>query len=139
MRSLIFRTLKIHHKSFTITMLTLYLCISIQSCSSYERSEESQDYLSDPKVGDVYFIELDDQVFTLYKIHAIEHDQIVFKTNKGKCKPDQFMDESDGHIKFVRTGDLDIPFLWSDSNLTMTKNAIKKSYENNTIFEIKRN
>lgn len=137
MKSSLFKNISID-SSRTILIVLLMLCIIVQSCVSYERSEESEVYLNDPKVGDLYFIKLDDQVFTLYKVKQIESDHIVFNTNKGKCKPERFMDESEGYIKYIRTGELDMPRLWSDSLTTMTISSIKKSFKDETIFEIKR-
>lgn len=129
-------------KTNSIKILLLFSVLitglSIVSCTTYEKSEESESYLNNPKVGDLYFIENESDVFTLFKVKSVSEETIDFTTNSYNKSTKGYMDESYGYIKFKRTEELNDDLFWSDSIATYKRDKVRKLYDDNVIFDIKR-
>jgi hypothetical protein len=109
------------------------------SCNKFERSNESKDYLKNPKIGDVYFLEKEDGNYTLLKIKDIGADSILFFINKIKNNPGAYMDGSTSSRKLDVVTHTNIYKFWTDSIQVISKDKIHSLYSKELIFEIKRN
>ncbi|WP_431109729.1 hypothetical protein [Winogradskyella poriferorum] len=118
--------------SLSITFLLIF------SCANHHTSEESQEYIKAPKVGDIYFIEPEEKVFTLIKISSIDNDSIVFTLNRSNYDLNREIDATLNTVKFIKTASLNQTNSWSDSSKTYTKSELIDLYNDKYIYEIKR-
>ena len=118
--------------SLLITFLLIF------SCANQHTSEESQEYIKAPKVGDIYFIEPEEKVFTLIKISSIDNDSIVFTLNRSNYDLNREIDATLNTVKFIKTASLNQTNSWSDSSKTYTKSELIDLYNDKYIYEIKR-
>ncbi|MAB48098.1 MAG: hypothetical protein CMC05_05665 [Flavobacteriaceae bacterium] len=118
--------------SLLITFLLIF------SCANHHTSEESQEYIKAPKVGDIYFIEPEEKVFTLIKISSIDNDSIVFTLNRSNYDLNREIDATLNTVKFIKTASLNQTNSWSDSSKTYTKSELIDLYNDKYIYEIKR-
>ena len=118
--------------SLLITFLLIF------SCANHHTSEGSQEYIKAPKVGDIYFIEPEEKVFTLIKISSIDNDSIVFTLNRSNYDLNREIDATLNTVKFIKTASLNQTNSWSDSSKTYTKSELIDLYNDKYIYEIKR-
>ncbi|WP_411767793.1 hypothetical protein [Winogradskyella sp. A3E31] len=114
----------------------IFTLIGVTSCA--ETSSESAEYINDPKVDDIYFIEQAHGEFTLMKIINIENDSIEFKMNKYNISLNREIDATYSALKYRKTKYLDEADNWEDVTVSFEKSQLKKQYLDKIIYEIKR-
>ncbi len=125
----------ISKNAFVIFFGLLLFC----ACNKYERSKESIEYLENPKIGDLYFIEKENEYFSIIKISNIKNDSISFYKNNSSLNSKHIVDESINTIKFKSVPEqLNHSRHWSDSIIKFSKSELTVLYTNNLIYEIKR-
>ena len=126
--------------SRTITCIILFTCLFLffNSCKKYSKSSESEQFIEDPNVGDIYFIEKNSNEFSLLKVSQVESDDVHFNVNKYSINTRRYIDESRNSLKFKSTQSLNENEYWTDSIITYKKDKLIRDYNDNIIYEIKR-
>lgn len=133
-------------RAFKSTFLRFFYLASIYtlfsfsySCNTFERSSVSLDYLNNPLIGDIYFLEKENGNYTLLKVKDIGADSISFFKNKAQIGPEAYIDASISSRKLDILNNSRLDTNWTDSIQVISKDKIHSLYEKELIFEIKRN
>ncbi len=128
---------------FNHTTLNLFLICFIFlliSCNKYERSEESANYLKEPEIGDIYFVEKEGHYYTLLKLKSFDTDSVTFYKNRSDYHRKYMVDASENNIKYKKVyEDLNNPDSWTDSIISYSRDKVNNLYNDEVIYEIKRN
>ncbi len=116
----------------------IFFLLTFCACGNLKTSEESANFIKNPKVGDIYFVEKEKGVFTLMKISNITNDSVRFDLNKFSRTMASQIDATYNAVKFRRTASLNQSDYWSNSTKSYTKSALLDLYNNKFIYEIKR-
>ena len=125
------------YAKFKFLTFIIFLLI-FTSCNKFKTSKESADYINDPKKEDVYFIEVSSGKFSLMKIANFEEDTIHFNLNKVTLPASAFIDETENAIKHTRVDRLNNQKFWTDSIKSYGRRELIELYNDNIIYEIKR-
>lgn len=119
-------------------ILVFVFSIFLNSCN-LKTSKESAQYIIEPQVGDLYFIEEVYGVFTVMKIASINNNSVSFNLSRFNKSMAREIDVSYNSLKYKTTQYLDQPdYYWADSLKNYSKSELIKLYDDKIIYEINR-
>ncbi|TJY37346.1 hypothetical protein [Pontimicrobium aquaticum] len=129
--------MKVKTPDFKFFIFNLILVLILNACNKEVKSL-SLNYLNNPKIGDVYFVDYGENNFSSIKITTINNDSISFVHSESIINPARFVDESVSYMKNIRVKETNNSRFYKDSIVKYSRKDILQQFDNQKIYNVVR-